>query len=148
MQNLVELMKDHALILAATQNLSTIAQAAEPRMEDAFVALRRLSRLLDMHLRAEDEFLNVDLQHGRAEFTALAAEHGERFGDLVEEWALYLREWSEENIRRDWKNFGRATDWIVTRLNAQVMAEDEALYPAALRYGLIRLVPDKKHVSA
>lgn len=148
MQNLVELMKDHALILAAANALCAITGEAEPHPEQAGAALGRLRRLLETHLRAEDEFLNVDRQHGRAEFAALAVEHGARFEDLVQAWSAYLAEWTQESIGSDWDRFGRTTGWIVGRLAEQLQAEDEALYPAALRYGLIRLIPEKKHASA
>lgn len=143
MQSFIELLKDHTLILAATENLATLAQAAEPRPDAAFDALRRLARLLEMHLRAEADFIGLDRDHGRQEFTALAAEHGERFEALVDEWGVYLREWDEENIRTDWVHFAKATRWMVERLNEQVDAENQSLYPAALRYGLIRLLPEQ-----
>ncbi len=148
MQNFVELLKDHALILAAANALTGITRSDEPRPESAFDALRRLSRLLDTHLRAEAEFLVADQDHGHHEFAALASEHGERFDDLVQEWGVYLREWSEENIASDWATFTDATAWIIDRLTAQVEAENESLYPAALRYGLIRLLPEKKLAPA
>jgi len=148
MQNLVELLKDHALLLAAGNSLSAIARADEPRPEAAFDALRRLARQLEQHLRAEDEFLVQDREHGRQEFATLAAEHGERFDDLVQEWGTYLREWTEENIRCDWPSFRKATGWIVERLNEQVEAENAALYPSALRYGIIRLLPETERAPA
>ena len=143
MQNFIELLKDHALILAATSHLSTVASKPEPQPEAAQDALRRLARLLETHLRAEDDFLGQDRDHGRQEFTALAAEHGERFEQLVAEWNTYLRKWTEDNIRTDWSNFARTTAWMMQQLAQQVDAENKVLYPAALRYGLIRLVPEK-----
>ncbi len=142
MQNFVELLKDHALILAATHSLTTITRSPVCRPEAAYDALRRLARLLDTHLRAEADFIDADRDHGHNDFTALARQHGARFDDLVQEWGTYLREWTEENIAGDWATFVRATDWMVERLNEQVEAENQSLYPAALRYGLIRLLPE------
>ncbi len=148
MQNFVELLKDHALILASTRSLTAITRAPRQRAEAAFDCLRQLSRLLDSHLRAEAEFIDSDRSQGYNEFTALAREHGERFDDLVREWSVYLREWTEENICNDWPTFVWETDWIIERLNEQVEAENASLYPAALRYGLIRLLPEKpQHVT-
>jgi hypothetical protein len=143
MQNFVELLKDHALILAATKSLKGVARTGEPAPEEAFRYLRQLARLLDSHLRAEGEFIATDHDCGHDDFAALAKEHGERFDDLVSEWSTYLREWTLENIQHDWDSFVWATDWMVERLNEQVDAENESLYPAALRYGLIRLLPEK-----
>jgi hypothetical protein len=148
MQNFVELLKDHALILAATQSLTGITRSGVCRPDAAADTLRRLARLLDTHLRAEAEFIDADRDHGHHDFAALAKEHGERFDDLVHEWGAYLREWTEENIAGDWPSFVWMTDWMVERLNAQVEAENQSLYPAALRYGLIRLLPEKGRAPA
>lgn len=143
MQNFVELLKDHALILSATKSLTAITRASPADSGAAFASLRQLARLLDNHLRDEAEFIAVENHFGKGDFTALAEQHGERFDDLVAEWGTYLLEWTEENIRADWATFVDATGWMVERLDEQVEAENQSLYPAALRYGLIRLLPEK-----
>lgn len=148
MQNFVELLKDHALILSATKSLTALTRAPAADSGAAFAALRQLARLLDNHLRAEAEFINAEHHFGKGDFAALAEQHGERFDDLVEGWSTYLREWTEENIRLDWETFVEATDWMVGRLAEQVEAENQSLYPAALRYGLIRLLPEKHRATA
>lgn len=148
MQNFVELLKDHSLILSTTRSLTRITRSPTQRADVAFDCLRLLARLLDAHLRAEAEFLAADSDNGHHEFSALEQEHGARFDDLVQEWGNYLAEWSEENMRTDWAGFVWATDWIVERLNEQVEAENETLYPAALRHGLIRLLPYKSSAAA
>jgi len=148
MQNFVELLKDHALILAATKSLTIITQNPNPDAGAAFAALRKLARILDNHMRAEAEFIDANHRIGDGDFAALADQHGKRFHELVEECRVYLREWSEENIREDWQTFADATDWIAKHLNEQIEAENQSLYPAALRYGLIRLLPEKERVSA
>jgi hypothetical protein len=148
MQNFVELMKDHALILSATKSLTAITQADDTDAKAAFTVLRQLARLLDNHLRAEAAFIDANHRIGDGDFAALAEQHGERFDDLIEEWGIYLREWTEENIRADWLAFADATDRTVERLKEQVEAENQSLYPAALRYGLIRLLPEKKGAPA
>ena len=147
MQNFVELLKDHALIQAATKSLTVITQNPNPDAGAAFAALRKLARILDNHLRAEAEFIDADNRIGDGDFAALAEQHGKRFQDLVEEWGTYRREWTEENIGEDWLTFAKATDWIVQQLDEQVEAENQSLYPTALRYGLIRLLPAKQPVS-
>ena len=148
MQNFVELLKDHALILSATKSLAAVVHAREPDADAAFASLRQLARLLDNHLRAEAEFIDANNSCGKGDFTALAAEHGARFDDLVTEWGIYLLEWTQENIRADWTTFATTTDWMVRGLNEQVEAENQSLYPAALRYGLIRLLPEKHRATA
>lgn len=142
MQNFVELLKDHTLIMAAAKSLVEITLGREERPAAAFVALRRLATRLEIHLRAEDEFIRLDDDFGQREFAALAAEHGQRFDALVAEWTLYLRTWPEVAIDRDWTGFGEATRTIIGILAEQVEAENQALYPAALKYGLIRLLPE------
>jgi hypothetical protein len=148
MQNFVELLKDHALILSATKSLTAITRTADNDAGAAFAAVRQLARLLDNHLRAEAEFIDANHRIGDGDFAALADQHGERFDDLVEKWGTYLREWTQENIRADWLSFAEATRWIVERLNEQIEVENQSLYPAALRYGLIRLLPEKSHIPA
>jgi hypothetical protein len=148
MQNFVELLKDHALILSAARSLTGVSRKVDADARAAFMALRQLARLLDNHLRAEAEFIDANHQIGDGDFAALADQHGKRFDDLVAEWSAYLHEWTEENIGADWLTFAEATDWIVDRLNEQVEAENQSLYPAALRYGLIRLLPEKQHATA
>jgi hypothetical protein len=148
MQNFVELLKDHALILSATRSLTAITLTADTDAGAAFAAVRQLARLLDNHLRAEAEFIDANHRIGDGDFAALADQHGERFDDLVEEWGTYLREWTQENIRADWLSFAEATRWIVERLNEQIEIENQSLYPAALRYGLIRLLPEKTRAPA
>ncbi|MBO9581207.1 MAG: hypothetical protein J7498_09985 [Sphingobium sp.] len=143
MQNFVELLKDHALILSATRSLTAITRSSAANSGAAFASLRQLARLLDSHLRTETEFIKVEHHFGKGDFSALAEAHSERFDDLVAEWSTYLLEWTEDNIREDWATFAAATDWMVKRLEEQVETENELLYPAALRYGLIRLLPEK-----
>lgn len=148
MQNFIELLKDHTLILSAVSTLQDITGRAEPAPGAAFDALRKLSRLLDAHLRAEADFIRLDGEHSHQEFAVLAESHGKPFEDLVAEWAIYLREWSEENMAQDWATFARETQRIMTWLTAQVEAENRSLYPAALKYGLIRLLPEKMRSAA
>lgn len=143
MQNFVELLKDHALILASINSLNDIAGKAEPRPDAAFATLRRLARLMDAHLRAEEEFIHRDHDLGDREFAALARQHDTRFEDMVGAWDHYLARWTQEAIHGDWAGFGRASRQILPRLADQVEAENQSLYPAALKYGLIRLLPGK-----
>ena len=143
MQNFVELIKDHVQITIAVDELTAVTRHPKSRPTAAYEALRRLAHLLDAHLRAEEEFLSEDRNAGREEFTLLANEHGAMFDDLVCEWGIYLGEWDQENIACDWEHFATATDWIATRLHEQVDAENRSLYPAALHYGLVRLLPEK-----
>ncbi len=148
MQNFVELLKDHALIQSAAKSLTAITRKTDPDASAAFRMLRQLARLLANHLHAEAEFIDANNQIGDGDFAALAQQHGKRFDDLVEAWGSYLREWTEENIATDWQAFVRTTDRMLARLGEQVEAENQSLYPAALRYGLIRLLPEKVHSVA
>lgn len=148
MQNFVELLKDHALILSAARSLSAITRKSEADAQTAFAALRQLTRLLDHHLRAESEFIDANHQIGDGDFEAMAEQRGERFDDLIEAWGSYLHRWSVENIRTDWPIFVEATETIIGQLNEQIEAENQSLYPAAQRYGLIRLLPSVQRVPA
>ncbi|MCE7798465.1 hypothetical protein LWE61_18155 [Sphingobium sufflavum] len=86
-------------------------------------------------------FLDGEDVTGRRAFARVAAEQDGRFTDLVQEWGLYLSEWSEKNIREDWGSFAKATRWIMGRLRDYMRMENDCLYPLALRHGLIALRP-------
>jgi len=142
MQNFIELLKDHALLLSAGRSLADIVAPPDPAPGPAFDALRRLARLLAAHLHAEAEFIRLDGENVNQEFAALSASHGALFDELVAEWTTYLNDWNAERIAQDWPTFGADTRRILARLATQLETENQSLYPAALKYGLIRLLPE------
>mgnify|MGYP003576443228 CR=1 FL=1 len=147
MQSFIELVKDHALILKAANKLLTLVEAPDHVPHAAFDTLRRLSCQLDAHLHAENDFLRMDADDGHREFQTLATAHGARFDDLVSEWGVFLRAWTEKNIAEDWSTFRHEAQRMMARLIAQVDEENETLYPAALKSGLIRFMPAIKSAA-
>jgi hypothetical protein len=145
LQNFIELLKDHTLILSHIKSLRDIVAHDEPSPGPALHALRRLARLLDAHLRAEADFIRLEGENEHHEFTDLTESHGKLFDAMVAEWTTYLREWDEERVGTDWDGFVHQTGRILDWLTAQVEMENRSLYPAALKYGLIRLLPEDFH---
>lgn len=141
MHTIQRLIQDHqAMDDMARDIMEMVSPSAPPRAIDAFNALRRLSACLDEHLAGEASFLYTDQL--RAETSRLETEIAafERdFEDLKQEWALYLHEWTPDNIAIDWRNYSHATLWIMNRLRARIMQENDILYPLALQQSRIRL---------
>jgi hypothetical protein len=142
LQNFIELLKDHTLILSHVNGLRDIAAHDEPAPGPALQTLRRLARLLDAHLRAEADFIRLEDENEHHEFTVLTQSRGKLFDAMVAEWTAYLREWDEERVGADWDGFVHQTGRILDWLTAQIEMENRSLYPAALKYGLIRLLPE------
>ncbi len=142
MHDIERLIQEHRAMDELAQDLLELMESPEPRAEEAFSLVRRLSACLDEHLAAEQGFLYADhfaAVPGRLDGEVAAFERA--FADLKEEWALYLLEWMPENIGVDWRNFSHATGWIIGRLRERIAQEDDILYPLALQQGRIRLRP-------
>ncbi|MEZ5654309.1 MAG: hemerythrin domain-containing protein [Sphingobium sp.] len=143
MHDIQQLIAEHEKMDELAEELLTLVQSPDPWAGDAFALVRRLSACLDEHLAAENGILYADhyrAMPGRLESEVVAFER--TFQDLSEEWSLYLREWTIDNIVADWRNFSHATQWLMTRLRERIAQENEILYPLALHHGLIRLRPE------
>jgi hypothetical protein len=142
MHDIERLIQEHKAMDELAQDLLALVERPEPRVEEAFSLVRRLSACLDEHLAAEQGFLyanHLAAALGRLDEEVVAFERA--FADLKEEWALYLLEWTPENIGIDWRNFAHATGWVIRRLRERIAQENDILYPLALQQCRIRLRP-------
>lgn len=149
MHDIERLIAEHREMDQMAQDILALIASSTPDPIEAFALLRRLSACLDEHLAGEEGFLYAD--HFAAHPGSLNKEIAafERaFADLKEEWALYLHEWTPDNIGIDWRNFAHATQWIINRLRERIVQENDILYPLALQQGRIRLrAPEPPAVS-
>lgn len=140
MQNIQRLIEEHRQIDDLALGLVEIVQSPQPAPMEAFSTLRKLSACLDEHAASEEGFLYSDhmtVNAGQLEKEIEAFERA--FQDLTEEWSIYVREWTPDNIEIDWHNFSHATQWVMERLRERIALENEILYPLALRHGRIKL---------
>lgn len=140
MHTIERLIEEHKQLDDMARELMELSRSAEPRPLDAFTLLWKLSACLDEHLAGEAGFIYTDhlkVQPDRMDIEVAAFEAA--FQDLVEEWSLYLKEWTLDNITIDWRNFDHATQWIIGRLRERIAQENDILYPLALQAGRIRL---------
>lgn len=140
MHDIERLILEHKAMDGLAEYLLALVESSGPRAEEAFSLIRRLSACLDEHLAAEQSFLYANhfaAVPGRLDEEVTAFER--TFADLKEEWALYLHEWTPDNISIDWRNFAHATQWIIRRLRERIAQENDILYPLALQKGRIRL---------
>lgn len=140
MHTIERLIQDHQALDNMALEIIEMVQPVEPRAIEVFNRLRSLSACLDEHLASEQGFLYADhFQAKTARLDEEVAAFERAFEDLKEEWALYLQEWTPDNIAIDWRNFSHATQWIMGRLRERIAQENDILYPLALQCGRIRL---------
>lgn len=134
------LIAEHALIEATARQLLELASAARCDLPAVAQTLERLASELTDHLAHEDSFIYPRMI--AAENTEMAeAAQGfvDEFSTLRTDWSRYLGEWTGDAIASDWHRFGEETRVLLTRLAKRVRAENDLLYPAALRSGVIPL---------
>jgi hypothetical protein len=140
MDDINRLIEEHQAMDDMARELIELARHSEPQPLEAFNAMRRLSACLDEHLAGEAGFLYRDHLAARPDRLEEEVRRFEAdFADLTEEWTLYLREWTLDNIAIDWCNYAHATLWIMGRLRERIAQENDILYPLALHHGRIRL---------
>lgn len=139
MTHIIRLIEDHQALDTCACTLAILAESPSPMPETAFDELQKFRHALQRHLHEESRFMQGRSGAGRAAFARHAAAHEDRFADLVAEWEIYLTEWSQEAIGEDWAGFGTATRWMMRRLRDQIKAENEILYPLAVKHGAVRL---------
>lgn len=142
MHDIERLIEEHREMDQMAQDLLALVASSSPQSIEAYALLRRLSACLDEHLAGETGFLYADhfaADPGRLDEEIATFERA--FADLKEEWALYLHEWTPDNIGIDWRNFAHSTRWIIGRLRERIAQENDILYPLALHHGRIRLRP-------
>lgn len=134
------LMDEHDRIDAAVASLSALCESDTPDLPAIVIGLSDLAGELEHHLAHEDSFIYPRMLSEAAGGTSdIAAAFVKEFASLREDWGLYLREWSVDNIAADWAGFRHDTRTMATRLKARVDAENRLLYPAALQSNLITL---------
>ena len=134
-----ELMHDHSAIFAAVRR---IVQAAEGDSGPAELAasLKQLDSLLTPHLAIEDRQIYPLLLAGKDSGQRIMAEEAiSAYATLAGDWSAFASEWGEPVIAADRAGFVAGLKSLLDTLDRRVRAENEILYPMALRAAHIRL---------
>lgn len=134
-----DLMHDHSAIFAAVREL---VQAVENASSVAQLAasLNHLDSLLTPHLAIEDELIYPLLLAGHdAGQCIMAQEAINAYATLASDWRAFAAAWDEPAIAADRAGFAERLRALLDTLQRRVRAENEILYPMALRAAHIRL---------
>lgn len=134
-----DLMHDHSAIFAAVR---VIVQEIEDESSPATLAahLRYLDSLLTPHLAIEDgQIYPLLLASDDAGQRIMAEEAINAFAPLATDWSAFVAIWEEPVIAADRNGFVAGLQGLLDTLQRRVRAENEVLYPMALRGAHIRL---------
>lgn len=134
-----DLMHDHSAIFAAVR---VIVQEIEGEAAPAALSasLGHLDSLLTPHLAIEDgEIYPLLLTGGDAGQRIMAEEAINAFASVASDWSAFIATWTAPAIAADRAGFVTQLHGFLDTLQRRVKAENEVLYPMALRGAHIRL---------
>lgn len=134
-----DLMHDHSAIFAVVR---AIMEEIESKAGSAILAasLRHLDSLLTPHLAIEDGEIYPLLLAGRDAGQRIMAEEAiSAFASVATDWDAFVTAWDQSAIAADRASFVTGLQALLGTLQRRVKAENEILYPMALRAAHIRL---------
>ncbi|WP_447727981.1 hemerythrin domain-containing protein [Sphingomonas koreensis] len=134
-----DLLHDHSAIFAAVR---VIVQQIEDQAGPATLSasLNYLDSLLTPHLAIEDEQIYPLLLAGDDSGQRIMAEEAiNAFASVATDWNAFVAAWEEPAIAADRAGFVAGLQALLDTLQRRVRAENEILYPMALRAAHIRL---------
>lgn len=133
------LLHDHSAIFAVVRDLAREIEdgaGATP----LFACLGKLDSLLTPHLAIEDEQIYpLLLASDDAGQRIMAEEAIYAFASVASDWSAFVSTWTEPAIAADRADFVTQLHGFLDTLQQRVKAENEVLYPMALRGAHIRL---------
>jgi len=133
------LMHDHGAIFAAVRRIVRETESEAGPAELA-ASLDHLDSLLTPHLAIEDEQIYPLLLGGRDAGQRIMAEEAiNAYAPLAADWSAFAATWNESAIAADRERFVAGLRTLLDTLQNRVRAENEILYPMALRAAHIRL---------
>ena len=134
-----DLLHDHSAIFAMVRDLAReIEDGAGPAALSA--RLGQLDSLLTPHLAVEDEQIYpLLLASDDAGQRIMAEEAIYAFASVASDWATLVTTWNAPAIAADRAGFVTGLQGFLDTLQRRVKAENEVLYPMALRGAHIRL---------
>ena len=134
-----DLMHDHGAIFAAVRELMQEIEAESPATQLA-ARLSHLDSLLTPHLAIEDEQIYpLLLASNDAGQRIMAEEAINAYASVASDWRTFVAAWPEPAIAADRTGFVTGLQTLLSTLQQRVKAENEILYPMALRAAHIGL---------
>lgn len=139
MQSFEDLLHDHSAIFAVVREVvREIDDGAGARALSA--RLGQLDSLLTPHLAIEDEQIYpLLLTSDDAGQRIMAEEAINAYASVARDWRVFVATWHEPAIAADRTGFVTGLQALLDTLQQRVKAENEILYPMALRGAHIRL---------
>lgn len=134
-----DLLHDHSAIFAAVRDLGQEIEDGAPAAALS-ARLGRLDSLLTPHLAIEDEQIYpLLLASDDAGQRIMAEEAITAYASVASDWRTFVAAWREPAIAADRTGFATGLQALLSTLQQRVKAENEILYPMALRGAHIRL---------
>ena len=134
-----DLMHDHSAIFAAVRKIVGETEGDGGPAELA-ASLKHLDSLLTPHLAIEDGKIYPLLLAGRDSGQRIMAEEAiNAYATLAADWSAFATAWDEPAIAVGRADFVSGLQALLDTLQRRVRAENEILYPMALRAAHIRL---------
>ena len=134
-----DLMHDHSAIFAAVRTLMQEIEADSPAVQVA-ASLAHLDSLLTPHLAIEDgQIYPLLLASDDAGQRIMAQEAISAYASVAADWSAFACAWDASAIAADRTDFVAKLQALLDTLQRRVRAENEILYPMALRAAHIRL---------
>ena len=134
-----DLMHDHSAIFAAVRAIVREMEDGSGPAELA-AGLNHLDSLLTPHLAIEDGQIYPLLLAGDDSGQRIMAEEAiNAYASLAVDWSAFAAAWDEPAIAADRAGFVAGLQALLDTLQNRVRAENEILYPMALRAAHIRL---------
>lgn len=134
-----DLLRDHSAIFAAVRRIVQEMEGAGGASELA-ASLKHLDSLLSPHLAIEDGQIYPLLLAGEDAGQRIMAEEAiNAYATLAADWSDFAAVWDAPAIAADRAGFVAQLQTLLETLQNRVRAENEILYPMALRAAHIRL---------
>ncbi|USU06401.1 opsin-5 family protein [Sphingomonadaceae bacterium OTU29MARTA1] len=132
------LVGDHDRIARQCGALVALTRRDDRPAEDVTVALLELTVSVADHLGVEDQVIDMTTVAIRG---GTSPDHAAAMADELEalksDWTAFIVRWNPTAVVAQWDAFAEDAAAMLPRLVAQVKRENELLYTAALRHGVI-----------
>ncbi len=130
--DVTELKQQHEAIALVARALAKATACADPQPVGPI--RWQMARLLIAHLAQEDRhFYPAIEKYGDIQARETAAQFMREMGGLANSFSIYMSQWSDDRIVREWPLFCGETADMLQALQQRVERENQILYPLAAR---------------
>lgn len=132
--------KQHTLLGELASQLTGLASLVRTRDDavESVSLIETMDRRLAEHLNIEDtELYPLLITSHDPELQVLARDYFADMGTILSAWQVYRDAWTVDRILAERQVFAAATRALMEALQFRIGQENDALYPAAVRAGLL-----------